>query len=307
MTRISCRGPGWSRSWRWRSGPGSTELVAEQVRPGGPCGGRRAGEDRLPGRRDDRRGGLHRRRAAAARGHGCGIRRDPDTVTLGSHLRSYSWGNVRQLEAVNRQLLAELARRTPLLPGKDVLAFVAIDSMQKRVYGHKKQGARFGHTKIQGKVPAGPRPERADGGDQHAAGRAGDRRDPAARRERRLGPRRGRLRRRGGEHGPRCRVHRADRGPDGLGVLRGEGDRRDRPRRRAVLCHGARWTPRSRPRSRPSPRTPGRPSSIPGRSGTTSCAPGSPTPRSPSGIHVVRVEERPGGHRPAASSAGSAT
>jgi hypothetical protein len=32
-----------------------------------------------------------------------------------------------------------------------VLAFVDLDSMQKRVYGHKKQGARFGHTKIQGK------------------------------------------------------------------------------------------------------------------------------------------------------------
>ena len=71
--------------------------------------------------------------------------------TLGSHLRSYTWGNVRQLEAVNRRLLAELARRAPLLPGKDVLAFVDIDSMQKRVYGHKKQGAAFGHTKIQGK------------------------------------------------------------------------------------------------------------------------------------------------------------
>jgi hypothetical protein len=52
---------------------------------------------------------------------------------------------------VNRQLLAELARRSPLLPGKDVLAFADIHSMQKRVYGHKKQGARFGHTKIQGK------------------------------------------------------------------------------------------------------------------------------------------------------------
>ena len=63
----------------------------------------------------------------------------------------YTWGNVRQLEAVNRQLLADLATRAPLLPGKDVLAFVDIDSMQKRVYGHKKQGARFGHTKIQGK------------------------------------------------------------------------------------------------------------------------------------------------------------
>ena len=71
--------------------------------------------------------------------------------TLGSHLRSYTWGNARQLEAVNREFLAELARRTPLLPGGDVLAFADIDSMQKRVYGHKKQGARFGHTKIQGK------------------------------------------------------------------------------------------------------------------------------------------------------------
>jgi Transposase DDE domain group 1 len=52
---------------------------------------------------------------------------------------------------VNREFLAELARRAPLLPGKDVMAFVDIDSMQKRVYGHKKQGAAFGHTKIQGK------------------------------------------------------------------------------------------------------------------------------------------------------------
>ena len=52
---------------------------------------------------------------------------------------------------MNQQLLAELATRAPLLPGKDQLAFLDIDAMQKRVYGHKKQGARFGHTKIQGK------------------------------------------------------------------------------------------------------------------------------------------------------------
>ena len=56
-----------------------------------------------------------------------------------------------QLGKVNRLLLGELARRAPLLPGKDALAFVDIDSMQKRVYGHHKQGAAFGHTKIQGK------------------------------------------------------------------------------------------------------------------------------------------------------------
>ena len=71
--------------------------------------------------------------------------------TLGSFLRSFTWGNVRQLGHVNRLLLAELGRRAPLLPGKDVLAFVDVDSQQRRVYGHKKQGAGFGHTKIQGK------------------------------------------------------------------------------------------------------------------------------------------------------------
>ncbi len=67
--------------------------------------------------------------------------------TLGSFLRSFSWGNARQAEKVSRELLADLARRTPLLPGKDVVAFIDIDSMQKRVYGRKKQGAAFGHTK----------------------------------------------------------------------------------------------------------------------------------------------------------------
>jgi len=58
---------------------------------------------------------------------------------------------VLQLGKVSRLVLAELARRAPLLPGKDVLAFVDIDAQQKRVYGHHKQGAGFGHTKIQGK------------------------------------------------------------------------------------------------------------------------------------------------------------
>jgi Transposase DDE domain group 1 len=71
--------------------------------------------------------------------------------TLGSFLRSLTWGNVLQLERVSRLVLAGLARRTPLLPGKDTLAFLDIDSMQKRVYGRQKQGAAFGHTKIQGK------------------------------------------------------------------------------------------------------------------------------------------------------------
>jgi hypothetical protein len=52
---------------------------------------------------------------------------------------------------VSRLLLADMAGRVPLLPGKDTVAFPGIDSMQKRVYGHNKHGAAFGHTKIQGK------------------------------------------------------------------------------------------------------------------------------------------------------------
>jgi hypothetical protein len=71
--------------------------------------------------------------------------------TLGSFLRAFTWGNVSQLQKAHRDVLASLARTGPLLPGAETLAFVDIDSTQKRVYGYKKQGAKFGHTKIQGK------------------------------------------------------------------------------------------------------------------------------------------------------------
>jgi hypothetical protein len=71
--------------------------------------------------------------------------------TLRTFLRSFTWGNARQLKAVNRGFLVQLARQTPLLPGRDVLAFTGIDSQQKRVFGYHKQGAAFGYTKISGK------------------------------------------------------------------------------------------------------------------------------------------------------------
>src|SRR6478752_2608592 len=131
---------------------GLAGLVAEHVRPGGDCGvnahlkvpclvaGMVAGADSI----DDM--DLLRHGAMPALFGGI---RAPST--LGSFLRSFTWGNVLQLQKVHRQVLAELACRTPLLPGKDVLAFIDVDSQQKRVYGHAKQGAAFGFTKIQGK------------------------------------------------------------------------------------------------------------------------------------------------------------
>ena len=68
-------------------------------------------------------------------------------------LRAFTSGNVLQLGKVHREMLAELARRVPPLSGADVVDFVDIDSQQKRVYGHAKQGAAFGYTKIQSKGP----------------------------------------------------------------------------------------------------------------------------------------------------------
>ena len=70
--------------------------------------------------------------------------------TLGSFLRTFTHGHVRQLQAAARDTLVALAGRTPLLAGADTLCFVDIDSMLRRVYGKKKQGIGFGHTKVGG-------------------------------------------------------------------------------------------------------------------------------------------------------------
>ncbi len=70
--------------------------------------------------------------------------------TLGSFLRGFTWGNVRQLEVVSRRLLAGLAAVTPVLRDAPVFAHLDIDSCQRRVYGHAKQGAGFGAAKVGG-------------------------------------------------------------------------------------------------------------------------------------------------------------
>jgi hypothetical protein len=71
--------------------------------------------------------------------------------TLGSFLRAFTWGNVRQLDKAHRGLTAALAAGPRLLPGKEELTFIDVDSTQKRVYGYQKEGAAFGHAKVQGK------------------------------------------------------------------------------------------------------------------------------------------------------------
>ena len=71
--------------------------------------------------------------------------------TLGTLLREFTFGHARQLESVLGEHLVALAGSTELLAGIEEQAFIDIDSLLRPVYGHAKQGASYGHTKISGK------------------------------------------------------------------------------------------------------------------------------------------------------------
>ena len=71
--------------------------------------------------------------------------------TVGTLLREFTFGHARQLESVLREHLMALCGRVDLLPGADERVFIDIDSLLRPVYGHAKQGASYGHTKIAGK------------------------------------------------------------------------------------------------------------------------------------------------------------
>jgi hypothetical protein len=71
--------------------------------------------------------------------------------TVGTLLREFTFGHARQLESVLREHLVALCGRVDLLPGADERVFVDIDSLLRPVYGHAKQGASYGHSKVAGK------------------------------------------------------------------------------------------------------------------------------------------------------------
>jgi hypothetical protein len=70
--------------------------------------------------------------------------------TLGTFLRAFRFGHVRQLDAVAARLLAALSARTPLLPGADQMTFIDIDDTVREVHGYAKQGAGFGYSGVRG-------------------------------------------------------------------------------------------------------------------------------------------------------------
>jgi hypothetical protein len=70
--------------------------------------------------------------------------------TLGTFLRTFTFGHVRQLDAVASRFLAALAKNAPLLPGADQGVYVDIDDTIKATHGYAKQGAGYGYTGVKG-------------------------------------------------------------------------------------------------------------------------------------------------------------
>ena len=70
--------------------------------------------------------------------------------TLGSFLRTFTFGHVRQLDAIASRWLTNLATAAPIAAGIDDYALVDIDDTIKEVHGYQKQGAGYGYSGVRG-------------------------------------------------------------------------------------------------------------------------------------------------------------
>jgi len=71
--------------------------------------------------------------------------------TLGTFLRSFTFGHVRQFEAVASRAFAKVTAAAPdVLPGLDQWCVIDIDDTMNPVYGVAKQGAQHGYTGFRG-------------------------------------------------------------------------------------------------------------------------------------------------------------
>jgi len=70
--------------------------------------------------------------------------------TLGTFLRTFTFGHVRQLDAVASRFTIALAKNAPILPGVDQVCYIDIDDTIKGTHGYQKQGAGYGYTGVKG-------------------------------------------------------------------------------------------------------------------------------------------------------------
>jgi hypothetical protein len=74
--------------------------------------------------------------------------------TLGTFLRAFTFGHVRQHGAVAAALLVKLAGLVALLPtvaaDRDALTWLDLDDTMRETYGYAKQGVGYGYNKVKG-------------------------------------------------------------------------------------------------------------------------------------------------------------
>ena len=70
--------------------------------------------------------------------------------TLGSFLRTFTFGHVRQLDAVACRFLCGLAVRSPLVAGIEGSVLIDIDDTIIEVHGHTKQGSGYRYSGVRG-------------------------------------------------------------------------------------------------------------------------------------------------------------
>src|SRR3954468_10036474 len=70
--------------------------------------------------------------------------------TLGTFLRCFTFGHVRQLDAVAAGFLAGLAAVTPVLRDAAQVTYLDIDDTVKETYGYAKQGTGYGYSGVKG-------------------------------------------------------------------------------------------------------------------------------------------------------------
>ena len=151
-SRIWCRTPGWSRRWRWPHRAGLIELADRQLTVPGGAGraagskvsalvaGMVAGADSIADMAVLRHGAMGRLFTGV---------RAPST--LGTFLRAFRFGHVRQLDAVAARFLTGLARHAPLIsPARRRSPIVDIDDTVRSTYGYAKQGAGYGYSGVKG-------------------------------------------------------------------------------------------------------------------------------------------------------------
>jgi hypothetical protein len=70
--------------------------------------------------------------------------------TLGTFLRAFRFGHVRQLDAVAARFAAGLARHAPVIATHAEVTYLDIDDTVRSTYGYAKQGAGYGYSGVKG-------------------------------------------------------------------------------------------------------------------------------------------------------------